>query len=158
MNESNLETETDAFRARFMSHVPEASPDNSLVVLKGHLLAEEILGDFISTKVSYPEHLRLTENHWGFSNKVELASSLARNDHHDIWVWHALKKLNSLRNKLSHSLEPKGLEKVINDLRVAVSPHAPQRFSNGELTVYGCVLLTVSGLFVVVKSEGGAIV
>lgn len=50
-----------------MAHVPEDSPDDFLVILKGYLLSEEILGDFISTKVNYPEHINLEDGLWGFA-------------------------------------------------------------------------------------------
>lgn len=152
-----LEEETNAFRNRFMSHVPANSPDISLPVLKGHLLAEELMSDYISAQVSHPEHLRLSDNHWGFANKIELASALASEQNHDVWVWTALKKLNALRNKLSHGLEPKNLEKTITAFQSSVAPHAPSRYQGSEITIYGYVLFAVSGLFVVIKSEGGGI-
>ncbi|PVV12197.1 MAG: hypothetical protein B6D77_05845 [gamma proteobacterium symbiont of Ctena orbiculata] len=82
-----------------------------------------------------------------------MASALASDQHHDVWVWTALKKLNALRNKLSHGLEPKGVDKVIFEFRCAVEPHAPNRYKGEEITVYGCVLFAVSGLFVVAKAE-----
>ncbi|MEW8288225.1 MAG: hypothetical protein AB2697_19775 [Candidatus Thiodiazotropha endolucinida] len=157
MKNEPLEAEIEAFRARFMAHVPKDSPDDSLVILKGHLLSEEILGDFISTKVAHPDHLHLEDGRWGFAKKVELAASMSNKDNHDKWVWSALKKLNSLRNKYSHSLEPKGLDIAISEFRFFVSPHSPRRYLKGELTLYGCVLLTVTGLFVVAKSEDGEI-
>lgn len=34
-----LEADIEAFRARFMAHVPEDSPDDSLVIIKGYLLS-----------------------------------------------------------------------------------------------------------------------
>lgn len=154
---NELDQEAVAFRERFMSHVSSESPDISLPVLKGHLLAEEILADYISIKIKHSEHLRLEKNHWGFANKVELASALANDQHHDVWVWKALKKLNTLRNTLSHGLEPKGLEKAILEFRSTVEPHAPARYRDEEISIYGCVLFAVSGLFVVVKSEEGKI-
>ncbi len=154
---NNLEKETQAFQERFMSHVPTDAKDISLAILKGHLLAEEILADYISIKIKHSEHLRLEKNHWGFANKVELASALASDQHHDVWVWTALKKLNALRNKLSHGLEPKGLDKAISEFKKAVKPYSPSQYKGKEVTIYGYVLFTVSGLFVVVKTEEGLI-
>jgi len=154
---NKLENEINAFRTRFMSHIPDDSPDISLPVLKAHLLAEELLSDYISLKVGHPEHLQLEKNHWSFANKVELASSLASDQHHNIWVWTALKKLNTLRNKLSHGLEPKGVENTIDEFKNAVAPHAPDRYQGRKITIYGYILFAVSGLFIVIKSEEGKI-
>ena len=154
---NEFEEEANAFRVRFMSHIPANSSDISLPVLKGHLLAEELLTHYVSCKVSHPKHLRLTDNHWGFANKVELASSLASNEHHDVWVWSALKKLNALRNRLSHSLESKGLDKLISDFCNSVKPHTPKRYQGEKITVYGCVLFAVTGLLIVIKAEEGKI-
>lgn len=64
MKDETLEADIEAFRVRFMPHVPEDSPDASLVVMKRYLLAEEILGDFIVTKVNNPEHLQLGDGYW----------------------------------------------------------------------------------------------
>ena len=129
----------------------------SLCVLKGHLLAEELLTEYISTRLPHFEHLQIDRNHWGFANKLELAASVSSNQHHDVWVWGALKKLNSLRNKLSHGLEPTGLDQSVQDFQQAVKPHAPSKFQGKEVTIYGYVLFTVSGLFVVFKSSEGKI-
>lgn len=148
-----LKEEINAFQNRFMSHVPEDSSDITLPILKAHLLAEELLSDYISSKVGHPEHLCLANNHWGFKNKVELASSLANNEHHDVWVWTALKKLNTLRNKLSHGLEPKNLATTIDIFKSSVVPHAPSHYRESEITIYHSVLFAVAGLFVVIKSE-----
>lgn len=154
---NEFENEANLFRTRFMSHIPADSSDISLAVLKGHLLAEELLADYISYKVNYPEHLKLENNHWNFANKIELAASLASDQHHDIWVWHALKKLNTLRNKLSHGLEPKGLDQIISDFQYSITPHVPKLYQDKEITTYECVLFTVTGLFIVIKSDEGKI-
>ncbi len=152
-----LENEINSFRTRFMSHIPDDSPDISLPILKAHLLAEELLSDYIHLKVKHPKHLQLEKNHWSFINKLELASSLANDQLQNMWIWTALNKLNALRNRLSHSLEPKDIEKKINEFKEAVNPYAPNRYKENEITIYGYVLFVVSGLFIAIKSEEGKI-
>jgi len=138
-----------------MSHVPSESPDISLLILKGHLLAEELLVDYIIRNIAHSEHINFEKSYWSFINKIELASSISNNQYHDVWVWTSLKKLNSLRNKISHGLEPKGLEKVILDFESSVKPHAPSKYKEQEVTLYGYVLFVVTGLFIVVKTVEG---
>ena len=153
MNELINTEDIDAFRKRFMLHLPEDSEDNALVILKGHLLAEEILTEYIVRKIKHSEHLSLTDNHWGFVNKLELAWALSSDKHHQMWIWSSLKKLNAVRNKYSHSLEPKGVDKISKDLHDSISLNVPGKFHGAELSIYGCVVLLVSSLFTIVNSE-----
>ena len=83
------------------------------------MLTEELLGDFLRSKVRHPRHLsdaRLT-----YAQCVHLARALSA-DPHD-WVWAALERLNVIRNKLSHALEPGNLEDSINQFLELVRTH-----------------------------------
>jgi hypothetical protein len=97
---------------RFDAHLPSLD-DPTLIVLKGHLLAEEILENLIRARCCLPEALDGIEI--GFFLKARLARALIGNSHpnglilpEDVWAM--LEALNSLRNELAHALEPKKLE------------------------------------------------
>lgn len=114
MNE-DLPLEAQARFKRFDAHLP-LSDDPTLIVLKGHLLAEEILENLIRAKCKHPEALDRVEI--GFFLKTKLAYALIGNTHENGLilpesVWEMLGALNSLRNELAHSLEPKKLEEKI---------------------------------------------
>ena len=79
-----------------------ALDESVLIVLKGHLLIEEMLDAIIRTFVFHPDHLdgaRL-----GFSQKLHIARSMSLDEHNN-GMWDIALRLNSLRNELAHSLE-----------------------------------------------------
>jgi len=120
--DSNRDGDWLADLPRFIQHFPLRSQDVSLVVFNGHLLTEELLRDFLRSKVRHPSHLsdaRLT-----YAQCVHLARALST-DSND-WVWAALEKLNVIRNKLSHALEPGNLEDSVNQFLDFVHSHVPK--------------------------------
>ena len=117
--ESNRDGGWLADLTRFIEHFPLRNQDVPLVVLKGHLLTEELLRDFLHSKVKHPDHLpgaRLT-----YTQCVHLARAMSTDP--EAWVWAALDRLNIVRNKLSHALEPAGLEDSIDQLLQLVRSH-----------------------------------
>ena len=107
---------------RFMKHFPLKIEDVSLIVLKGHLLTEELLREFLHSKVLHPSPLR--DARLRYIQCVHLARSLST-DPGD-WVWDALDRLNVIRNKLSHALEPTGLDDAINAFGELVRRNDPR--------------------------------
>jgi hypothetical protein len=95
---------------RFIEHFPLRTQDVSLIVLKGHLLTEELLREFLYDKVRHPSSIRDARLH--YIQCIHLARALS--DDPDAWVWDALNCLNGIRNKLSHALEPEGLNDTVN--------------------------------------------
>ncbi len=92
---------------KFVEHLKEEHEDSVLVVLKGHLLLEVALKEYISKRVASPE--RLDGVQINFSSLIYFASSL-EDRNADRWLWSALRKANRLRNQLAHNLEPSGIE------------------------------------------------
>jgi len=107
---------------RFMKHFPLRTQDVSLTVLKGHLLTEELLREFINDKVKHPSHVRDAGLRYIQCVHVARAFSLNPED----WVWDALVRLNAIRNKLSHALEPDGLDDAVSSLLQLVRHHDPR--------------------------------
>lgn len=91
----------------FIRHLPVHANDEALIALKGHLLVEMALREYIYRRVPHPE--RLKGKQANFPLLIDFASCLENGN--DIgWVWMALSKLNSIRNGLAHNLEPKDLK------------------------------------------------
>ena len=87
---------------KILTHIPEGI-DNSLSILKGHLIAEEELYRAINSKVIVSkdiEKARLKFSQLMFVTKAHYFKQ------EDSWMWGALRMLNGIRNSLSHSLEP----------------------------------------------------
>lgn len=82
-------------------HLP-AGNDLTLIVLKGHLLAEEALDDLIHFYCKQPEYLDDIEIR--FLVKARIARALSG---HIVWtgLWPLIDALNSVRNDLAHNLE-----------------------------------------------------
>lgn len=82
-------------------HLSELT-DETLIILKTHLLIEELLRDFCVAMVEQPKHLleaRLT-----FKQIMMLARSLV--SHNTDWIWGVLGNLNRMRNLMAHAIEP----------------------------------------------------
>lgn len=96
--------QAEAFR-RFLTLLPHGK-DTELVLLKGHLLIEEQIHQIIKERLKNPDALKdaRIECH----QAICLAQSLFPLDYQP-WLWDALKKLNTLRNKVAHNIEPNGL-------------------------------------------------
>lgn len=93
----------------FLEHLPAATQDKSLVAIKGHLLLEIVLREYIYERVIYPDRLR--NKNIAFSNLIDFASALE--DHNNIqWIWQALRYANKIRNQLAHSLSPDKLDQL----------------------------------------------
>jgi hypothetical protein len=110
---------------RFVAHLPLESTDRILVVLKGHLLVEELLREYVSKQFHNPSELvdaRLT-----FYQCLCLARAADTDASHEK-LWLVVERLNTLRNKLAHSLEPKDLEATIRgfvEMQSNFDPIAP---------------------------------
>lgn len=106
---------------RIMEHMP-VGDEPSLAVLKAHLLVEEQLWGVVSARLaSRGELFSRFEKRFQYSRDVALiAEALVPSDdvefHDAQWVWIAIEKLNSVRNRLAHELEPAGVKERMTDL------------------------------------------
>lgn len=98
---------------KFVTHLPLNSTDRVVVILKGHLLVEELLREYTASTAISSEYLadaRLT-----FHQCLCIARSFDPEPVSNKKLWAAISKLNSLRNKLAHNLEPKDIECKIDE-------------------------------------------
>jgi hypothetical protein len=93
----------------FLEHLPAETQDKSLIAIKGHLLLEIALREYIYERVRHPDRLR--SKNLPFSVLIDFASSLEDNNNIQ-WVWKALRFANQIRNQLAHSLSPEKLDSL----------------------------------------------
>lgn len=108
---------------RFIKHLP-SDAGKDLIVLKGHLLIEELMSEIIIVHLSKsnPLEIRLDRNMM-FNNKLNLCWALIGNKlNAEFWV--CIKEFNSIRNSMSHSLEPKNIEDRLEKLSQRVTAYS----------------------------------
>ena len=146
----NLPLEVKERFKRYDAHLP-SSDDPTLIVLKGHLLAEEILEPIIRAKCRLPEALDNIEI--GFFLKAKLTRALIGNSHPNglIFpesVWGMLDALNSLITELAHSLEPKKLEENVHWF-LSSAPKSNKKIKSKQesnAALYSAIISTLSYL------------
>ncbi len=131
--------DTQAFE-RVMAHLP-VDGEPSLVVLKAHLLVEEQLWALIYARLGMNEDLlaRFKKRFQSSADIALIAEALVSEEdvafHEAHWLWKAIEKLNSVRNRLAHDLEPVGVEDKMADLVSCVST-SQERTSDLRIDFY----------------------
>lgn len=92
-----------------VEHLP-AQFDFTLVTLKGHLLVEAMLDDYIHSNLKKPDAL-LAKTRLQFDLKVKLANALS-DPYPGLDVWTAVDVLNKIRNSLAHRLSDENLSNL----------------------------------------------
>ena len=102
---------------RFITRLPHGM-DIDLVILKAHLLIEEEVNAILRARLKNPESI-LSEERFESIYRIRLAQGFFEPDFQP-WLWHALTQLNKLRNRVAHSIDPKGRENIMEDIVEAV--------------------------------------
>ena len=102
---------------RFVTRLPHGM-DTDLVILKAHLLIEEEVNAILRVRLKNPESI-LSEERFESIYRIRLAQGFFEPDFQP-WLWHALTQLNKLRNRVAHSIDPKGRENIMEDIVEAV--------------------------------------
>ncbi|MBL0726082.1 hypothetical protein [Piscinibacter sp. HJYY11] len=122
----------------FLGSITQREADPTYSLLKTHLVFEEVLRDYIQSRLPHPQALdgaRLT-----FAQRLAVARAISTHVSPDNWHWVAIADLNKLRNLLAHNLQPAELrgkiesytESVIGKLGVSL-PEPKQREEGIEL-------------------------
>jgi hypothetical protein len=133
----NFETEVEKDMSRFgdlLGFQPGA--DVEMILLKGHLLIEEQLVAFIKSAVPNPDALKDTK--LSFHQRLALSHALHHNPERFGygWVWPSIKAVNTLRNKLAHTLESPELEKNMATFVDLIESNIPVPIVPGKGTEY----------------------
>ncbi|MGP3699907.1 hypothetical protein, partial [Rhodobacter sp. NSM] len=108
-----------------------AVDETIIIVLKGHLLIEELLDRIIGTFVFHPDYVMAANLR--FAQKISLARSLSVGEQ-DNAMWDIIIRLNALRNELAHSL---GSDKRDRKVKAVVDCYLDQ--AEGHLDKIGVV-------------------
>jgi len=106
---------------RYDKHMPDTN-DVSLIVLKGHLLIEEMLINIRDKLLPHAEYLDSVNIN--FNQLLHITRS-AIESKHDHKSWDLIIEFNRLRNKLIHNLEPPKLEIQLTQLFNSYSKTQP---------------------------------
>ena len=115
-----LQTDVADKAIRFVKMLP-IGKEPDMVILKGHLLLEEAMTEWIDAEIGASNPLNIDPKKLSFSAKLNMLWALSRSSVVD-QEWLGIKKLNSLRNKMSHSLEPKGLDQEVAKFHQSILP------------------------------------
>lgn len=94
---------------RFFQYFPQK--DATLITLKGHLLIEESLNDLFQRIFKLPsaiENARLS-----FFQKTCIAQAILNDIEGHQSFWSSIKRLNSIRNKYAHKVNPENIQHEI---------------------------------------------
>lgn len=97
---------------RYDKHMPDTD-DLSLIVLKGHLLIEEMLIDIRDKLLPHAEYLDSVNINFNQLLHVIRSAIESKYDHKS---WDLIVEFNRLRNKLVHNLEPPELKSLLSQL------------------------------------------
>ncbi len=97
---------------RYDKHMPDTD-DLSLIVLKGHLLIEEMLIDVRDKLLPHAEYLDSVNINFNQLLHVIRSAIESKHDHKS---WDLIIEFNRLRNKLVHNLEPPELKSLLSQL------------------------------------------
>lgn len=89
---------------RFWKHISWKSGDETLIVLKGHLLLEDLMREYCASRMESEKYL--DEARLSFSQIAHLTRALNKYQAAE-WIWSGFLKVNKLRNRLAHNLEPR---------------------------------------------------
>jgi|SRR2546427_3075843 len=90
-----------------LSQILKTEDDFISIVLRGHLVLEELLYSAIAAHCPASDYLR--KANLRFPQLVALLRALEKLPAVPGWLWNALAELNALRNSLAHRLEPADL-------------------------------------------------
>jgi hypothetical protein len=96
----------------FLQHMPDQDADLELVILKGQLLVEYRLKEFLNERLLSPGALadaRLTAH-----QVICLAEAMCLDNEDPHWLFGMARKLNALRNALAHNLAPSGIQEKVD--------------------------------------------
>lgn len=112
----SLSEQATSATLRLLRHLP-AQSDMTLVVLKGHLLVEELLHDVVQSRLVHPGAIE--KANLRFMQLSSLAEALVgKTEYVELWI--AIERLNRIRNQLAHHLEPRALDQMIEEFLKAV--------------------------------------
>lgn len=122
---ANWDVRREENAKKFIKHFPETD-DILAIVLRGHLIIEGFLDQLNRHCFHFPEYY--DQANFQFSKKILIARAqvLVPHENPDSF-FEGMKRLNELRNRLAHNLEPPNLQTKINEfLEVVESSYSEE--------------------------------
>lgn len=107
--------------ARLLEHLPDYHEPTILMLLKGHLLIEELLRTYIERSVPNPRELR--QRDLTFAKCLMLSRAFTAPEK-ESWTFDAAKQLDSVRNEIAHELTSDKLQKKLETFIGIVECHS----------------------------------
>ena len=101
--------------------------DTAQIVLKGHLVAEDLMNKAIESFVLHGEYIDNVKLQ--FHQKIEFCKAISVSESKNN-MWNMLKHINVVRNALSHSLDAERRSKAIQSLRTIYDQEFPSNSRN----------------------------
>ena len=121
------------------NHLADKDNNTVLIILKGQLLIERLVRKFIISRLPNPKAFEI--QNFTAAQCISIAESMCLNNKEPTWLWEQVKELNSIRNKLAHTLDDKAFEKRINSFVSTVTN--AQNLNNTSISV---VIATLYGM------------
>ena len=129
-----------------------ATEDEVLIILKWHLIVEEGLNRYLDINLKSSKYL--DQARFSFHQKLCLVRSLNDSSEVDDMIWDQYVKLNSIRNKIAHNLEPNNIKELIKQFNESVvRPYTEDEYDEANLsdieklrTSIACLCGQLSGL------------
>jgi hypothetical protein len=86
----------------------------TLAVLRGHLLLEQTMDEFLTASLFHCEHV--LESRYSFLHKAQLCKAMSLNQNGNP-IWELVWRGNELRNKIAHTLSTAEIKKKMDSLR-----------------------------------------
>ena len=131
---------------KFYKYISIESGSETLVVLNGHLLLEDLMMDCCHSKVANDSALR--DAKLGFLQLLHLCRANLSHTPQS-WVVGGLKKMNSLRNKLAHNLEPDDYKKARDEFVALIRSHSGNKSKYAEnIQKHKEIALAITDLYI----------
>jgi len=111
-------------RDQRLSQILKTEDDLISIVLRGHLVIEELLYSAIAAHCPTPAYL--SKANLRFPQLMALLRALQKLPAVSDWLWKALSELNALRNALAHRLEPADLSARVDRFVKTIPPDDPK--------------------------------
>ena len=93
------------------AHMPPEDADETLIILRGHLLIEQKVRAFIDHRLINPDAFRAAN--YTTYQCICLAEAFCLPGEDPKWLWDRVKELNTIRNRMAHKLAPDDVKQKI---------------------------------------------